>query len=116
MIRNILPPLKAIKKEMVFVSYDLGVSELKTFFLVELPMVSKQIYSTLGFCFLISFGEFSATSFLVRPQTITLPFVLYQNLSKTNPFAFGQSLALSVIILFMVGFVICLVERKNVGD
>ena len=63
------------------------------------------------FAFTVSMGEFGASLFVVRPDTPTMPVVIYRLLGQPGVANYGQALALSVILMAvcMVSFIV--IER-----
>lgn len=55
----------------------LGADDIRTFWEVTLPLMAPAIVGGILLCFTVSFDEFSATQFLVRPATTTVPIQVY---------------------------------------
>jgi spermidine/putrescine transport system permease protein len=56
---------------------SLGSDEITTTWEITLPLVMPAILGGLLLCFTVSFDEFSATQFLARPSTATVPVRVY---------------------------------------
>jgi hypothetical protein len=69
-----------------------------------------------GFAFAISLGEFGATLFIVRPDSPTLPVVIFRLLGQPGTQNFGGAMAASVILMGLTGLAILGIERFRVGS
>jgi thiamine transport system permease protein len=67
------------------------------------------------FAFAISLGEFGATIFLVRPDTPTLPVLVYRLLGQPGPLNFGAAMAASVILMALTALAMLGIERFRAG-
>ena len=59
----------------------------------------------------MSLGEFGATSFVVRPERPTVPIAIFRLLGRPGEAAFGQAMAMSVILLVMTAGAVLLIDR-----
>lgn len=55
----------------------MGANPLETAFNVTLPVILPTVVSAVIIAFVVSFGEFTATQFLVSPDTTTVPVIIY---------------------------------------
>lgn len=55
----------------------LGANRLETAFNITLPVISPTVASAMVIAFVVSFGEFTATQFLISPDVTTVPVVIY---------------------------------------
>lgn len=78
----------------------LGAGPAVTFLNVTAPVISPAILSALFISFVVSFGEFTATQFLISPETSTVPVVIYTMLrTGLTPTINALSTVLIVIML-----------------
>lgn len=78
----------------------LGAGPAVTFLNVTGPVISPAILSALFISFVVSFGEFTATQFLISPETSTVPVVIYTMLrTGLTPTINALSTVLIVIML-----------------
>lgn len=114
-IRTVLPVLKSIPESLTDAAAALGASPVKTFFLVELPLLSKSIIAAAIFAFTISLGEFGATIFTARPETPTIPIAIYRFLGQPGALNYGQAMAISTLLMVVTaaGFVFIESFRKE---
>ena len=110
-IRPILSVLRATDSKLRWAAATLGASPGRVFWNLDLPLTSRAMATGTGFAFAISLGEFGAASFLARPDRPTLPVAIFRLLSRPGDLAFGQAMALSVILAALVGSSIFFIER-----
>lgn len=55
----------------------MGANPLETAFNVTLPVILPTVISAVIIAFVVSFGEFTATQFLISPDTTTVPVIIY---------------------------------------
>jgi spermidine/putrescine transport system permease protein len=55
----------------------LGADEVRTAIEITIPLLGAALLGSLLLCFTVSFDEFSASQFLVTPQTQTMPIQIY---------------------------------------
>lgn len=58
-----------------------------------------------------SLGEFGASAFLVRPDTVTLPVVIYQLLGRAGADNYGMAMAAAVVLGAATTAVMMIAER-----
>jgi thiamine transport system permease protein len=58
-------------------------------------------------------GEFGATSFLARPQRPTVPTAIFQLLGRPGGAAFGQAMALSVVLVVITGACVLVIDTSQ---
>jgi len=61
-------------------SWTMGANKLETVLNVTLPIVAPSVLTGILIAFVVSFGEFTATQFLISPGTTTVPVIIYTEL------------------------------------
>ncbi len=110
-VRGLSPALAAIPPSYRQSAAVLGAAPLKVVTMIDLPLVSKALLSSLIFSFTISLGEFGATSFLSRPDFPTIPVAIYRFLSQPGGINYGQAMAMSTILMLVCGAAIVFIEK-----
>lgn len=110
-VRSVLPALRAIQPSIQEAARVLGASPWKVWWLVDMPLISRGLIVGATFAFTVSMGEFGASLFVARPDTPTIPIVIFRLLGQPGASNYGQALAMSVLLMLVsaVGFV--LIER-----
>lgn len=110
-VRSILPALRAIPPSYQEAARVLGASSWRVWRLIEIPLISRALIVGATFAFTTSMGEFGASLFVARPDTPTIPIVIFRLLGQPGALNYGQALAMSAILMAVsaVGFV--LIER-----
>ncbi|GAB4086652.1 iron ABC transporter permease [Myceligenerans cantabricum] len=114
-VRTVLPVLRAIDPRLREVAGTLGASPGAVLRTVDLPLAARSLGLAVGFAFAVSLGEFGATSFLVRPQSDTLPVVIFRLIGRPGAENYGMALAASVVLAGLTAMVMMLAERLR-GD
>lgn len=115
-VRTTLPTLRSIPNETRGAAAVLGASPFKVWRHVDLPLVSRAALVGAGFAFVISLGEFGATSFIARPNTATIPTMIFRLLSRPGQLSFGMAMALSVVLAVVTAAVVMSLDRTRLGD
>ncbi|MBO0611143.1 ABC transporter permease [Myceligenerans salitolerans] len=109
--RTVLPVLRAIDPRLREVAGTLGAGPAAVLRTVDLPLAARSLGLAVGFAFAVSLGEFGATSFLVRPQSETLPIVIFRLIGRPGAENYGMALAASVVLATLTAVVMMLAER-----
>lgn len=115
-VRALVPVLESIDPHLREAAGTLGASPLRVWREVDLPIVARALLVGAGLAFAVSLGEFGATLFIARPDTVTLPVLIFRLLSQPGPEAFGQAMAASSILMVLTAGAMLLVERIRVGE
>ncbi len=115
-VRSTVPTLRSIPDEVRESAAVLGASPGRTWREIDLPIVARAGLVGAAFAFLVSLGEFGATSFIARPNTTTVPVMIYRLLSRPGPASFGMAMALSVLLAVATAAVVMWIDRARVGD
>jgi len=92
----------------------MGASPRRVWREVDVPIASRAVVVGAAFAFAISVGEFGATTFLARPQRPTVPTAIFRLLGRPGDLAFGQAMALSVILMLITGTAVLVIEKMRV--
>ncbi|MBZ0294559.1 MAG: iron ABC transporter permease [Anaerolineae bacterium] len=115
-VRSVLPALNAIKPNIREAAQVLGAPAWREWIAIDLPLISRGVAVAATFAFTISMGEFGASIFVARPDTPTMPVVIYRLLSQPGGVNYGQALAMSVILMLVCGVSFVLIERvREIG-
>jgi thiamine transport system permease protein len=115
-VRSTVPTLRSIPRETRDAAAVLGASPLRVWREVDLPIVSRAALVGAGFAFVISLGEFGATSFIARPGSATIPTMIFRLLSRPGETSFGMAMALSVVLAVITAGVVMTIDRARFGD
>ncbi|MFC6303227.1 ABC transporter permease [Oerskovia jenensis] len=114
-VRTVLPVLRAIDPRLREAAATLGASPARVFAAVDGPIAARSLGLAVGFAFAVSLGEFGATSFLARPDTATLPVVIFRLIGRPGAENYGMALAASVVLAVLTATVMMVAERLR-GD
>lgn len=98
-IRILVPALNSIRQELRDASALLGANPFQQFLHIDIQLLSRSIIATLIFAFIISLGEFGATSLIHRPEFPTIPIAIFRLISRPGALNYGQAMALSTILM-----------------
>ncbi len=114
-VRTVLPVLRAIDPRLREAAAVLGASPGRVLATVDGPFLVRGLGLAVGFAFAVSLGEFGATAFLARPETPTLPVVIFRLIGRPGAENYGMALAASVVLAVLTATVMMLAERLR-GD
>ncbi len=115
-VRSTLPTLRAIRPDLREAAATLGASPRKVFRHVDLAIVARAAMVGAGFAAAVSLGEFGATSFIVRPNSVTIPTLIFRLLGRPGAVTFTGAMALSVILMFLTTALILSIDRLRAGE
>src|SRR5690606_5350937 len=110
-VRSISPALNAIGANLRDSARVLGATPLQVWRWIELPLISRAIIVGATFAFTISIGEFGASVFVARPDTPTMPVVIFRLLVQPGALNQGQATAMSVILMTVCTVSFVVIER-----
>jgi thiamine transport system permease protein len=102
-VRTTTPALGSVRHDLREAAAVLGASPWRTWWTIDLKIVTPAIIVAAAFAFAISMGEFGATSFITRPSFPTIPIAIFKLLGKPGAAPFGAAIALSVILMAITG-------------
>lgn len=98
-VRVLVPVLASIESRIHEAAAVLGASPLRTLWEVDLPLIGRAVGLAAGFAFAMSLGEFGATVFIARADTVTVPVAIMRLLGLPGASNYGQAMALSSILM-----------------
>ncbi|GHJ58574.1 ABC transporter permease [Nocardioides sp. OK12] len=113
-VRTLVPVLAGVDDRQRQAAASLGAGPLRAVATVDLPVVWRPLLAASGFAFAISLGEFGATSFLARPDSPTLPVLIFRLIGRPGELSYGTALAASVVLAATTAVVVLAVERLRV--
>lgn len=110
-IRTFLPALRSVDPRLREAAAVLGAPPAQVWRSVDLPILRRALLVAAAFAFTISLGEFGATLLISRPETPTMPVVIYRYLGQPGLLNYGQALAMSTILMVVCALALVLIER-----
>ncbi len=115
-IRSIVPLLRQIKPNVREAAAMLGANPTRVFREIDLPIVMRAVIVGAVFAFIISLGEFGATTLIARPEWATIPLAIYRLLGQPGLANYGQAMALSALLMLVSATAIVFMERVRIGE
>lgn len=115
-IRSIVPMLRQIKPNVREAAAMLGANPARVFREVDFPIVTRAVLVGAVFAFIISLGEFGATTLIARPEWATMSLAIYRLLGQPGLANYGQAMALSAVLMLVSAVAIALMERVRIGE
>jgi thiamine transport system permease protein len=115
-VRSTVPTLRAIPNETREAAAVLGASPSRVWREIDLPIVSRAALVGAAFAFVISLGEFGATSFVARPNTPTIPTMIFRLLGRPGETSFGMAMAMAVVLAVLTAGIVMWIDRARFGE
>lgn len=115
-VRSTLPTLRAIRPDLREAAATLGAPPRLVFRHVDLAIVARAAMVGAGFAAAVSLGEFGATSFIVRPNSVTIPTLIFRLLGRPGAVTFTAAMALSVVLMLLTAALILSIDRLRAGE
>ncbi len=115
-VRSVLPALRAIPANVQEAARVLGASPWRVWWLVDIPLISRGLIVGATFAFTVSMGEFGASLFVARPDTPTMPIVIFRLLGQPGAINYGQALAMSSLLMLVSALAFILIERLRTAS
>lgn len=115
-VRTMLPVLRAIDPRQREVAATLGAAPWRVALTIDWAIAARSLGLAAGLSFAVSLGEFGATSFLSRPDTATLPIVIFRLISKPGAENYGMALAAAVVLAVVSAAVMMLAEKLRTNS
>lgn len=109
-VRMVLPVLRAADDRLRQAAALLGAGPVRVWAGVDLPIVSRALAGAFAFALAVGFGEFGATTFVARPETVTLPVVIARLIGRPGAENTGMALAAGVILAAACAIVVLAVD------
>ncbi len=110
-----MPALAAIGTRLREAAAVLGASPAMIRRRVDYPIVRRSAVVAAGFAFVISLGEFGATTFTARSATATIPLAIFRLLSRPGPANLAAAMLLSLGLIVLTGLIVLAIDRLRVG-
>lgn len=115
-VRATVPLLRSISPTVREAATMLGASPAQVFRHVDLPIVTRAALVGAGFAFVVSLGEFGATSFIARPNTTTVPVMIFRLLGRPGLANFSAAMALATVLGALTAVAIISIDRLRSAD
>lgn len=112
-VRSVLPALRSISPNVRGAAQVLGASPFRVWRWIDLPLISRGLLVGATFAFTVSIGEFGASLFVARPDTPTIPIVIYRLLGQPGANNYGQALAMSALLMLVCAVSFVVIERSR---
>ena len=100
-VRVIGPALRSIGTDLIESARDLGASSLRAWFTVQMPLLRPALLRAAGISGAVSLGEFGATSFLARSDTMTVPIAIGQLMGRPGEILQQAAFALAALTILV---------------
>jgi thiamine transport system permease protein len=110
-MRAIVPLIRAIDDRLREAAAVLGASPARVWREVDAPILARGALLGAGFAFAISLGEFGATLFIARPDSMTIPVAIYRLLGQPGAANFATAMALATVLMVLTATSMLLLER-----
>lgn len=101
-VRIIGPARRAIDPALYESAEDLGASRLTVWRTVEMPLLRPAFARAAGISAAVSLGEFGATSFLTRSDSMTVPIAIDQLMGRPGPLLQQAGFAVAAVIVIVI--------------
>ncbi|MHB8807985.1 MAG: ABC transporter permease [Anaerolineaceae bacterium] len=115
-INTLYPAFSAIPENLRAAAGNLGASPIRILQKIDLPLIRRSLLVGALYAFILSLGEFGATSFLTRPEYPTMPVAIYRYLNLPGALNYGQAMAMACILLLVCALSMLLMERFMLKD
>jgi thiamine transport system permease protein len=109
-VRMVLPVLRAADDRLRQAAAVLGAAPVRAWATVDLPIMGRALVGALAFALATALGEFGATSFVARPESITLPVMVGRLIDRPGPVNTGMALAGGTILALTCAVVVLVVD------
>ena len=115
-VRTVTPMLRSVGAGLREAASVLGASPWRVFREVDLPIAARAVAVGAGFAAAVSLGEFGATAFIARPDTITVPALIFRLLGRPGAVSYTGAMAMAVVLAATVTLLIMAVDRIRLGE
>jgi thiamine transport system permease protein len=110
-VRAVAPIIRSIDDRLREAAAVLGASPSRAWREVDAPILGRAALVGAGFAFAISLGEFGATLFIARPDSLTIPVAIYRLLGQPGAATFATAMALATVLMVLCATAVLLIER-----
>lgn len=115
-VRTVVPALRSIRSDLAEAAATLGASPRRVWREIEVPLIARSLMIGAGLAAAVSLGEFGATSFLARPETTTVPTLVFRMLSRPGAVTYSAAMALAVILMLLTAGLVAVSDRGRIGE
>lgn len=115
-VRMVLPVLRSADERLRQAAAVLGAGPVRAWAGVDLPIMGRALIGATAFALAMALGEFGATSFVARPETITLPVMIGRLIGRPGPVNTGMALAASTVLAIVCALVVVAIEFLGGSD
>ncbi|WP_084794694.1 ABC transporter permease [Actinokineospora bangkokensis] len=113
-VRTLLPVLRSVDERLRQAAASLGAGPWRVWREVDIPLAGRSLLAAAAFGYVVALGEFGATSFLVRPDTATLPVVVGRLVGRPGELNNQMAYAACTLLMLVTVAIALLVERLRV--
>ena len=110
-VRATVPVIRAIDDRLREAAAVLGAPPRRAWREVDAPIIGRAALVGASFAFAVSLGEFGATLFIARPDTVTIPVAIFRLLGQPGAANFATAMALATVLLLLTAATVLLSER-----
>jgi thiamine transport system permease protein len=110
-MRSVVPVIRSLDDRLREAAAVLGASPARTWREIDAPILARGALVGAGFAFAVSLGEFGATLFIARPDSVTIPVAIFRLLGQPGPANFATAMALAVVLMVLTATAVLLIER-----
>jgi thiamine transport system permease protein len=110
-MRAVVPVIRSMDDRLREAAAVLGASPGRTWREIDAPILGRAALVGAGFAFAVSLGEFGATLFIARPDSVTIPVAIFRLLGQPGAANFATAMALAVVLMLLTATAVLLIER-----
>jgi thiamine transport system permease protein len=110
-VRSLVPVLGSIRRRLREAAATLGASPGRIHREIDLPIAGRAAAVGAGFAFVISLGEFGATSLLARPGAPTLPLAVFRLLGRPGALNVQGAMLLCLGLMVLTVVIVLAIDR-----
>jgi thiamine transport system permease protein len=115
-VRTITPALRSIRSNLREAAQVMGADPTRVWREIDLPILGRAMLIGGAFAFAVSLGEFGATAMLARAEMPTLPYAIFRYLSQPGSMNYGQAMAMSTVLMFVVALSLVAIDHFRIGE
>jgi len=110
-INTLYPSFLSIPENLREAAANLGATPLQILKKIDLPLIIPPLAVSAIYAFLLSLGEFGATSFLIRPEYPTMPIAIYRYINLPGALNYGQAMAMASLLVCVCALSMFIIEN-----